>query len=135
MRLLLGPENRIDRISAFTSQIRSHLPPTDTLDAIWKTQSGVTGTFSISFGTTLVGASHTVGCEKGMVSVQRDVVVVRREDEEGERRVEFKEQGWGVKREVRDWAAAVEAGERIQRLSPEEAYKDLVVVSPSPPFR
>ncbi|KAI9765759.1 MAG: hypothetical protein M1840_007193 [Geoglossum simile] len=127
-RLLLGPDNRIDRVSAFTSQIRSHLPPMDTLDAIWRTESGVTGTFSISFGTTLIGSSYTFGCEGGTVSVQRDVVIVRTEGEEGERRVEFKEQGWGVEREVRDWAEAIEAGEQIQRLSPAEAYRDLVVL-------
>ena len=76
----------------------------------------------------LTGSSYTVACEKGTVSVQRDVVVVRVEGG-GERRVEFKGQGGGVGREVMDWGKAVEAGERIQRLSPEEAYKDLVVVS------
>ncbi|KAI9785384.1 MAG: hypothetical protein M1839_000403 [Geoglossum umbratile] len=129
MRLLLGPENPIDRVSAFTAQIRPHLPPTDTLDAIWKTKSGVTGTFSISFGTTLAGpSSYTVGCEQGSVSVRRDAVVVRAEGAPEERTVAFPAQGWGVEREVADWARAVEAGERLPRLSPEEAYKDLVVL-------
>ncbi|KAI9856509.1 MAG: hypothetical protein M1813_008887 [Trichoglossum hirsutum] len=128
-RLLLGPEDPVTRVSAFTSRIREHLPPIDTLDSIWKTKSGTTGTFSVSFGTTLTGGSYTVACEKGSVSVLDGAVVVRLEGEgEGEgKKVEFGDDS-GVEKEVRDWTEVVRSGNQNPKISPKEAYKDLLVL-------
>jgi hypothetical protein len=60
--------------------------------------------------------------------VQRGVVVVKLEGEKEGRRVEFQGEGLGVKREVEEWAEALRLGERNLRISPVEAYKDLLVV-------
>jgi len=62
IRLLLGPKNTIDRISAFTAQLQKHLSPVDTVDATLKTKHGATGIFSLSFGTTFTGSKWDIAC-------------------------------------------------------------------------
>jgi hypothetical protein len=42
--------------------------------------------------------------------------------------VEFREEGLGVEKEVREWAEAMGLGRQNLRMSPEEAYRDLLVV-------
>ncbi|KAH0551044.1 hypothetical protein GP486_007603 [Trichoglossum hirsutum] len=130
-RLLLGPKDPVIRVSAFTSRIRKHLPPIDTVESIWKTKSGATGTFSVSFGTTLTGSSYTVACDRGSVSVQDGAVIVRLEGngqgEGQEKRVEF-EDVFGIEKEVGYWAEAMESGKQDPRMRPEEAYRDLLVL-------
>jgi predicted dehydrogenase len=76
-RLLLGPGNEPIKVSAFTSQVQKHLPPVDTVDAIWKLKSGASGTFSVSFGTTFEGDEYAVSCEKGTVSISKGIVTVQ----------------------------------------------------------
>lgn len=97
-----------------------------------KTNTGVTGLFSVSFGTTMpAGLVYDVACEKGSVTAARGKVVVRREGTEEESK-EFPNEGAGVREEVDAWAKAVVEGrptELSQRQSPEEAHADLEVVS------
>jgi len=76
-RLLLGPEYEPIKISAFSSQIQKHLPPVDTVDAVWKLKSGVSGTFALSFGTTFDGDEYSVSCEKGTISISKGIVTVK----------------------------------------------------------
>jgi len=74
LRLLLGPEDPIVRISAYSTQLQKHLPPVDTIYATMRTKTGATGTFSVSFGTSLTGSEWTIGCEGGSVSVSRSTI-------------------------------------------------------------
>lgn len=131
-RLLLGEKDALENVSAHTVQLQSHLPPVDTLNAVLRTASGVSGTLSVSFGTTFEGpAEYKVACERGTVVVSRGKVVVRRKGEDGESREEVKEfpdEGSGVKQEVAAWAESLVSGKRDEMQSPEEALKDLEVV-------
>lgn len=126
-RLLLGPANAPERVSAFTAQLQEHLPPVDTVDATWRTKSGVSGTFSVSFGTTFKGSEYVVACEKGTVAVLRGKVVVTRDGEEEVK--EFADSASGVKEEVKAWGEAIAAGKQDPRQTPEEALNDLKLVS------
>ena len=99
-----------------------------------KTNTGVTGIFSVSFGTTLPDDfEYNVACDLGSVTVREGSVVVRTEEgsEEAERR-EFPNEGEGVMQEVEAWARGIGGGGKTGpsgRQSPEEALADLEVVS------
>lgn len=97
---------------------------------MWHTKSGVSGTFSVSFGTTLSGSEYTVACENGSVTVEGDKVIVRQgEESEGKfTEKEFKAQGNGVKEEVAVWAKSIADGKPNPRQSPVEALADLELV-------
>ena len=142
LRLLLGPHNHAMRVSAFMCQLQPHLPPADTLNAILKlAPSGVAGTLALSAGTTFKGTGYTVACERGVVTLRREnegvvVSVCDRDDVETSRT--FTQQGNGVVEEVRSWAEGIErigecGGEEKTggeaRLAPDEALKDLEIVS------
>lgn len=134
LRLLLTPsDDRVASVSALTSQLQAHLPPVDTVDALIRTQKGVQGTFSVSSGTTISGFEFTVACEKGSVTVGRDIVTVRESEQRDakERTVDFAGQGSGVTEEVKAWAEglAVAALDVDERQSPAEALRDLAIVS------
>ena len=130
-RLLLGESNPIVRVSALTTQLQSHLPPVDTLDAVLKTKSGISGSLNFSFGTTFTRSEYCVACEKGTVVVSKSKVTVKEgEGKDAKERVkEFSDEGSGVKQEVRAWAEGILAGKQDPRQTPEEALKDLEVVS------
>lgn len=132
LRLLLGPSNPITRVSAFTCQLQPHLPPCDTFNAILKTRSGISGTLAISAGTTFKGTGFTVAGEKGTVTLRREtdgwaVTVCDLEGKEGSRK--FLGEGSRVGLEVRTWAEGIEKGEVDERAEPEEALRDLEMVS------
>ncbi len=126
-RLLLGEENKPESLCAFTQLIQKHLPPVDTVNSIWKCKSGISGTFTASFGTTLSGDDYTVACEKGSVSVQRDLVIAREgeESEKKEKRLELVDKSGGVAPEVAAWAAGLVKGEPNPEQSPRKALADL----------
>lgn len=129
IRQLLGaqPGNKISRVSAFTNQIRGYLPPVDTADALFKLESGVTGTFQLSVGTSLREDSWTVACESGWVKVEDSKVTVSREGHETITNVP--NERTGVPPEVREWGTALAAGEAVKGLEPEPALADLELVS------
>jgi len=129
-RLLLGPSAKPTAISAYTSLLQSHLPPVDTVNSIWQTKSGISGTFSISFGTTLSGSEYTVACEKGSVTIVRSKVTVRTGEEKAGEFIEkeFTEEGSGVKQEVAAWARSIVAGKADSMQSPEQALADLEIL-------
>lgn len=128
IRTLLGVEAAPRCLSAYTAQLQGHLPPVDTIYSVWRTRSGVVGSFSSSFGTTFKGLSYDVACEKGTVSVAGKKVVVK--DVEGKVVVEkeFPEQGSGVTPEVAAWAEGIVAGKANASQSPEEGLADLELV-------
>ena len=127
LRLLLGTENHISRISAYTNQNQEYLPPVDTVDATMKTQTGATGTFSISMGTTFTGSEWSVACEHGTVSISRSTVTTVFDGKE--EKVTIKDERSGVPPEVRAWGESLVAGERNAKQIPEEALADLELVT------
>ena len=98
-----------------------------------KTNTGITGSFSLSFGTTLPDDfEYNVACELGSVTVRGGLVVVRKANKREAENREFPDEGEGVIQEVEAWAKGIIEGgkmELIRRQSPEEALADLEVVS------
>jgi len=126
IRMMLGSEARMAKVSAFTAQLQEHLPPIDTVNAGVKLRNGASGTVAISFGTTFQGAEWTVACEKGTVEVDRGKVTVKKGGKED---VEECDDENGVNEEVKVWAKSLESGKWDTMQSPEEALADLEVVS------
>ncbi|KAJ8988583.1 hypothetical protein HRR80_007221 [Exophiala dermatitidis] len=122
LRLMLGKDNPLATVSAFSAQLQEHLPPVDTVEATGRTKNGAVGTISISFGTTAKGSEWTVGCEDGAVSISRDQVTV---DGKTER---IEDEKSGVPPEVRNWGKALAAGTTNEQQSPEEALADLELI-------
>ncbi|KFY35329.1 hypothetical protein V494_06008 [Pseudogymnoascus sp. VKM F-4513 (FW-928)] len=126
-RLLLGPQNRPTSLAAYTALLQPHLPPIDTVNSIWQTAKGISGTVQISFGTSLSGDDYTVACYNGSVTVSRDTVHVRTgEEKDGNVSTKvFVGGGSGVKAEVKAWAEGLEAGKENDLQSPAAALADL----------
>ncbi len=127
LRFLLGSANAITHLSSFTAQLQKHLPPVDTVDATLMTKTGITGTFSVSFGTTMTGSEWTIACEGGSVSVSRSAVTTNINGSEEKK--DIKDERTGVPPEVRHWGEAIASGEQNERQKPEEALADLELVS------
>lgn len=129
-RLLLGQAARPVALSAFTTLLQEYLPPVDTVNSIWLTDSGISGTFAISFGTTLSGAEYTVACEKGSITVEGSRVTVREGEEKlGSTKVtKFKDEDNGVTQEVAAWAHSISSGNPDSRQFPEQALIDLEIL-------
>ncbi|CEJ56352.1 Putative Oxidoreductase family, NAD-binding Rossmann fold protein [Penicillium brasilianum] len=124
LRYLLGPDTFITRLSAFTTLLKEHLPPVDTVDAILKANTGIQGTFQLSNGTTLVGPEWTIGCENGSVSVENSKITVRTSD--GKEDVHnIEDERTGVPPEVRQWGQALAASKVNPEQSPSQALADL----------
>jgi predicted dehydrogenase len=126
-RLLLGENAKPTAVSAFSTLLQKHLPPVDTVNSIWLTKSGISGTISISFGTSFSGSEYTVAAEKGTVTVVGNKVTVKlgEEKEENVEVTEFKEEGSGVKQEIAAWAQSIVDGKPNPKQFPEEALIDL----------
>lgn len=92
----------------------------------------MSGTISISFGTTFKGSEYAVACENGTVRVVGDEVIVERDGKEEKKK--FEGDGNGVMQEVKAWAEGLVNGEVDPRQAPEEALKDLMVVCFSSPL-
>jgi predicted dehydrogenase len=63
-------------VSAFTSQVQPHLAPVDTVNAVVRLKSGVSGTYQQSCGTKMSTSVFQFGYEKGSVVVDGDNVTV-----------------------------------------------------------
>jgi len=122
-RLLLGEEAKPVSVSAVSTLLRDYLPPVDTLDAIWKCKGDVGGSFSASFGTTFEGTEYQVACEKGVVTVGRAVIAVKRVGEESVE-TRYAERN-GVQLEIDAWAESLVKGKQDPAQNPIEALKDL----------
>ncbi|KAG9235059.1 hypothetical protein BJ875DRAFT_375051 [Amylocarpus encephaloides] len=129
-RFLLGVDAKPTTLTAYTTLLQKHLPPVDTVNSVWMTKSGVSGTFSVSFGTTLSGAEYVIACEKGSVTVGFAKVTVRlgEEKENNDSVTEFKNEGNGVKQEVAAWAKSIVDGSPNPKQSPQEALGDLEIL-------
>ncbi|KAI1325713.1 NAD-binding Rossmann fold oxidoreductase family protein [Xylariaceae sp. FL0255] len=120
------PNSQIARVSAFTNMLQDYLPPVDTTNAIFKLRSGVTGTFSQSFGITLKEGSWTVACEEGWIKVEGSEVTVFRDGKETVKSVDNERSG--VPPVVRAWGEALAAGTVPKAQEPEQALADLEIL-------
>lgn len=131
MRMLLGPEAKVKKVSAFTTLLQSHLPPVDSVDATLKLENGNTGSFSVSFGTTFSGAEWSVACEGGSVSVAGTKVTTKPKGgkDKTEEKVEDKPDDPGsVANEVSAWAKSIVSGKADPQQSAEEGLADLEIL-------
>ncbi|KAF4969244.1 hypothetical protein FSARC_3497 [Fusarium sarcochroum] len=109
-------------VTAFTAQVQSHLPPIDTVNAVIRLKSGVSGTYQQSCGSKLTTSVFQFGYEKGSVVVDGDNVTVT---QDGKENVKEFERTSGVNEEVEAWAKALLEGKPDKRQSVEEALADL----------
>jgi predicted dehydrogenase len=131
VRALLAPlDEKIVRLSAFTTLLRPQLPPVDTVHAILKTASGNSGTLCISFGAQYKsGLEFEVVTENGSVKMTPgDVQVVSSSGgEKSETKKDFKFNA-AVLPEIEAFAKSLQANVRDERQSPEESLADLVIL-------
>lgn len=128
LQIMLGEDDRIVQLAAFSAKNQEHLPPVDTVNAVMKTAKGATGWFALSFGTTFDNFEFSVACEGGVVTVGRGKVIVKRVGKDAEEKL-FPEDKAGVKQEIQGYAAALLKGEPDARQTPALALKDLELVS------
>jgi predicted dehydrogenase len=125
-RFLLGEETKPTAVSAFTTQLQPHLPPVDTINSICITKSGISGTYSNSFGTTFSGDEYTVACEKGTITIIDSKATVTDGEQALEKasEKEFPDED-SVRDELAAWAQYLVDGVPNPRQSPEGALVDL----------
>ncbi|KAF8243262.1 NAD(P)-binding protein [Wilcoxina mikolae CBS 423.85] len=128
LRMLLGEEEEVKRVAAFSAANMEYLPPVDTVNAVMRTKGGKVGYFALSFGTTMKGFEFTVACEGGVVVVGGGgkVKVTPRGGEETVK--DFSEEKNGVEQEVKAFAKAILEGKLDERQTPENALKDLELI-------
>lgn len=120
------PGNHIVRLSAFTNQLRDYLPPADTIDAVLKTKSGITGIFQLSVGTSFREDSWAVSCEGGWITVEDSEVTICRDGQVTKKIVQ--NERTGVPPEIRAWGEALAAGKVLKEQEPETALADLELI-------
>lgn len=124
--LLAATGQSIKSISAFTTLLQAKLAPVDTVHATLQTEAGAIGTFSVSFGTEFkAGFCIEVVTTRGRISVSPNEVRVASKDGE---RIEQMDMTAGVAEELQAFVSGVAAGKLDQRLNPDEALGDLLVV-------
>lgn len=128
--LLAGAGEKIKSLNAYTAQMQEHILPLDTLNAVMQLESGASGTFAVSFGTTDKGSEYLVACENGSVHVSMGKVTVKKGGEVVEEK-EFTDEGAGVKQEVKAWAEGLNSGEWRKEMSGEQALGDLEIIESS----
>ncbi|KAF4985289.1 hypothetical protein FDECE_16662 [Fusarium decemcellulare] len=132
IRQLLAAQdgNQITQVSAFTTLLRDYLPPVDTAHAIFKTQSGATGSFQISVGSSSTTDEWTVECERGWVNINGhgggSEVTVSKDGQVTTETIENEKTG--VPPEIRAWGEALVAGRVNKEQEPEAALADLELI-------
>jgi predicted dehydrogenase len=121
IRLLLGEDDPIVKVSAFSTQLQKHLPPVDTLSGVAQTKSGVCGTISISFGTTFQEDRYLIAYENGTIEVSYDEVKIKTADNSRTETLKSED----VRDEIASWAEGLTTGKLDKRQSWEEGLADL----------
>ncbi|KAI9733438.1 MAG: hypothetical protein M1834_003522 [Cirrosporium novae-zelandiae] len=122
--------DQIASVCAVTGRLRRDLGDVDTVDALLKTRNGVSGTFTVSYGMDALDDGWMVICEKGVVRIKRNKVLLGEEvvfdAGNGNEALEAP----GVKEELEAWAEGLRKGDVSMdpRLSTEEAIADLEVL-------
>jgi predicted dehydrogenase len=125
LRMLFGD---IASVSAFAASIDPALPPLDTMTAVLQFESGVLGTYAITYAAPPQSPSHLIVIgDEGTLRVDRTLLEVARDGQ-----TERHEIATGHSRSIpamfEDFAAVVQ-GERSQVLgTPREALGDVAVV-------
>jgi len=81
----------------------------------------------MSFGTTFKGSGTSIACENGVVTVIGSEMTIERNGLEEKK--SYPDMGSGVKQEVKAWGESIVSGKWNAAQSPEEALKDLQLVS------
>lgn len=111
--------------------MQDRLKPVDTIHAIAQTSNARSGLFDVSFGTKFNdGFEIIVVTDKCSVTVRPTEVVTRSLDGAGKdvSRKEEAVSSFGVAEEVAAFAEAILTGNMDQRISPEEALGDLMML-------
>lgn len=119
--------NNIANVSAYTNQAQSYLPPVDTANVIMKTESGVSGTFTLSVGTSLNANAWTIACENGWILVEDDSITMCRNG--SKTHIQVPNERTGVPPEIRAWGESLVTGTVNKEQEPEEGLADLELVS------
>jgi len=129
--LLAGASERIQNVAAFTSQLDPRTPPCDTVHAVFQTDKGAAGTFSMSFMTEFKGGfEFEIITENGSVIFTPLGVEVTTKDENGEKKTERTDYtfSYGIDIVVALFAKGVSEGKLAEAFSLDEAMADLEVV-------
>lgn len=121
LRLVLG---EIVEVSAFAVQLRDDLPPTDTLSAGLRFESGIVGSYTVTYaaGSKLDQTLHVVG-DRGTLRVNRTILEVL--STSMARSASF--QAKSVDAELAAFAAAIREGQ-TSRNTPQQALQDVAVI-------
>lgn len=122
LRMLLG---EIAEVSAVTREISADLPPVDTLAATFRFESGLIGTYLITFATQAPWppALHVTGDNGSLRVYRRELQLTR----DGSTRNIPVTAHQGVAAELAAFAAAIRR-QQPHRNSPQEALQDLAVI-------
>jgi len=123
LRMLIAPDD-IKRVSAFSAQLQEHLPPVDTVTAVVKTKLGVSGNFSVSFGTSWREEKYLVAYENGTIEISWEDVTIQR----GKETIKEVRQSDKVGDEVACWTKGVKENKIDARQSANEALLDLEIL-------
>jgi predicted dehydrogenase len=118
----------IETVAAFTNSLQKRLPPYDTLNAIMRTESGISGTFSLSVGTEAKnGTEIEIVTDRGRVLMRPIEVLCVTKNEAGEmvEKAEKVVMSFGVKEEIALWAESIGGAKLDDRISAPEALEDL----------
>lgn len=121
LRMLMG---EVSNVTAFTSQFREDLPPTDTMAAGFVFDNGALGTMSVTFAAPSHGDTGlTVICENGVLRVDREQLELTLSGQTD--RSLFSENG--VRDEFTAFADAILDG-TPHRNPPEQALQDVAII-------
>lgn len=123
-RMMLPPGERAADVSAQTAQAQPHLPPIDTVSAVVRLESGVSGVYQQSAGSRLSAFDFDFSYERGTVSVSGDKVTVKTLEGGAAVVKEFGRTS-GVGEEVEAWGKSLVEGKPDERQSVEKALGDL----------
>jgi predicted dehydrogenase len=120
MRLVMG---EIDSVSAFVNQIRPDLPPTDTLSATFRFDSGAFGTWTMTFVAESPWETPLhVLCDKGALRASSEKLDVFKDGHIDSQTFDVN----NVQAELADFARVIQGAPLIN--TPEQALQDVAII-------
>jgi predicted dehydrogenase len=129
--LLNGLGQDVSSLAAYTALVQPKLAPVDTVHAILATDSGRSGTFSVSFGAAFQSSFEiVVVTTKGRVSVTPTSVVIVCLDDSGKKQEQTENFTFSaaVAHEVEAFATSIQKNVTDPRATPQQALKDLTII-------
>lgn len=125
--LLAAAGQEITHVAAFTSLLKQHLAPADTVHATVQISNGNSGTLSLSFGAEFKHAFEIqVVTDKGAVTVKPTGIIITTPDNKRGQTFAFKSSN-GLRQEVAAFAQSIKNEQVDKRGTPEQALMDLKV--------